>query len=272
MREKIEQLVLLSIAILSIVLSVADLFGLLDRISWLSANIPSITLALLGTIAVYLVLERRSKLDEIQKSVNSLDSKFSQVNAFFGAFRIRDHFSEIALIYELRREGKLTSDNALFVERNKVLNLWRDCMAGSKRWLAVTYTKQEVSWDTGWGNAIAQGIQTERISAGGTIKRVFVLDSLDELEYMRKIIEDHKKIRVDVRWILKSDLLKNQLVAERIKSIGTLDVSIVDDSWILRVFLDNKRQYTSAEVNKERELVEKAAFIFAEAFEAGKPI
>jgi hypothetical protein len=87
---------------------------------------------------------------------------------------------------------------------------------------------------------------------------------------MKKIIEGHKRIGVDVRWILKSELLKNQLVAERIKAIGTLDVSIVDDSWILRIFLDNKRQYTSAEVNKDRDLVEKAAFIFAEAFEAGK--
>ena len=232
MREKIEQLVLLSTAILSIVLSVADIFGLLDKITWLSANIPSITLALLGTIAVYLVLERRGKLDEIQKSLDSLDGKLSHVNAFFGAFRIRDHFNEIALIYELRREGKLTSDNSLFVEKNKVLNLGRDCMAGSKRWLAMTYTKQEVSWDTGWGNAIAQGIQAERISAGGTIKRVFVLDDLNEYDRMKKIIEGHKKIGVDVRWILKKDLLKNQLVAERIKSLGTLDVSIVDDSWI----------------------------------------
>lgn len=40
----------------------------------------------------------------------------------------------------------------------------------------------------------------------------------------------------------------------------------------IRIILDSKRQYTSAEVNKDRELVENAALVFAEAFEAGKPI
>jgi hypothetical protein len=140
------------------------------------------------------------------------------------------------------------------------------------QWFAITYTKQEVSWDSGWGNAIAQGIQSERISANGVIKRVFILDDLNEYKRMILIMEGHEKIGVDVRWILKNELLKNQLVAERIKALGTLDVSIVDGTWILRIFLDKKREYTSAEINKSSDLVKKAALVFSEAFEAAKTI
>lgn len=272
MKKKIERYSVAAIAIICTVLSIADLLGVQERIPWFSNNIASISLGLLGLIGIYLVLEHRSTLERIQESVDTLESKFSDVNAFFGAFRSRDRFSEIALLYRLRGDGKMISANTLVVDRGKVLNLWKDCMTESMRWLAVTYTRQEISWDTAWGDAIAQGMQTERITAGGVIKRVFVLDDMTEFERMRRIIEGHSKIGVDARWILKSELLKNQLVRERIESLGTLDVSIVDDSWILRIFLDPARQYTSSEINRDADLREKAVLVFTEAFAAGNRI
>lgn len=92
---------------------------------------------------------------------------------------------------------------------------------------------------------------------------------MQEHTRMLAIMEAQQTIGVEVRWILKDELLKNRIVAERIKDLGTFDVSIVDDSWLLRIFLTSKRKYTHAEAIRDGNLVEKANFVFAEAFEAG---
>src|SRR3712207_3265841 len=67
MREKAQQLVLGSIALLSIFISIADMFGFFQ--AFLSNRVPSLTLLVLGLVAGYLVLERRDKLDNIEKLV-----------------------------------------------------------------------------------------------------------------------------------------------------------------------------------------------------------
>jgi hypothetical protein len=66
MKEKYEQIVLGLVAILCIIISI------LDWLSWLPANIvkvPNLILLTLGLISGYLVLERRGKLDKMEKSI-----------------------------------------------------------------------------------------------------------------------------------------------------------------------------------------------------------
>jgi hypothetical protein len=62
------EIILLAItAIVSGLVSLLDMFGLLDSITWLSGRIPSLTLLMSGIIATYLVLERKNQLNELQK-------------------------------------------------------------------------------------------------------------------------------------------------------------------------------------------------------------
>lgn len=309
LKDRVEQATLALLAVIGIVLSVADLVGALDKITWLAQNIQAITLLILGLIAGHLVLERRGVLEatknstleqaatlaKIETSVArhremleatdrsiaglenhlvALDQGFAGAHAYMNAFRKRDHFSEICLLYQLRGYGKLKSEDRLVVDASHVLNVWRDCMAGSSTWWAFTYTHQKFSWDTGWGNAIAMGIQRERITAAGpgNIKRVFIAQGPEERAALHSIMEAQKQIGVDVRWISENALMQNPLVAERTKDIGTLDVSIVDGTWILAIYLDDQRRYTHAEVIREHELVDKAKLVFTEAFEAAKPV
>lgn len=145
MNEKLEQAGIWLVAIVSLTIATLDLIGLLGAMPWLSERVPTITLLVLGIIAGYLGLERRNKLDEINKEIAKLNQhnaelerRFSQVNAFIDAFRKKDHFSEISLIYQLRQQGRLTSEYSFVVEDNQVLNLWRDSIAGARRWLAIT--------------------------------------------------------------------------------------------------------------------------------------
>jgi len=62
------EIILLAItAIVSGLVSLLDMFGLLDSVTWLSGRIPSLTLLMSGIIATYLVLERKNQLNELQK-------------------------------------------------------------------------------------------------------------------------------------------------------------------------------------------------------------
>lgn len=70
MREKIEQFVFMATAVLSILISILDMFGMLEGISFFANRIPTITLLTVGLATGYLILERRSKLDRIEKLVD----------------------------------------------------------------------------------------------------------------------------------------------------------------------------------------------------------
>ncbi|MBI5840665.1 MAG: hypothetical protein HZB19_11240 [Chloroflexi bacterium] len=69
-REKIEQYTIVAIAVLAAVFSVLDTFGILEKVSFLSGLsglTPSLIVILLSLVAVYLIFERRSKLDRIDR-------------------------------------------------------------------------------------------------------------------------------------------------------------------------------------------------------------
>jgi hypothetical protein len=264
-KERVEQVVILIAAVFSVTISLADFFGLLDSMPWLAERIPSLTLLMLGVITGYLILERQ----RIQ-GVLDLEHRYSQINAFFNAFRENDHFSEVALIYSLRPYGKLVNERMVEVDRNHVLNFWRDCVRGCKHWFAVDYSKQEESWSSGWGDVSAQGIQQERIHAGAVIRRVFIVDNESQYERLKPVMKTQESIGIEVRWLTKDELLKNEFVSDHIKVLGTLDVAIIDDTWIYRGFVDQARRLTHASGTKERELTDIAKFVFREAFRKGK--
>ena len=60
---RIELVLLLTTAGVSLAISVLDLIGLLDTSSWIAQRIPALVLLCLGFVASYLIVERRCKLE-----------------------------------------------------------------------------------------------------------------------------------------------------------------------------------------------------------------
>ena len=58
-----------------LLISCLDLAGMLDSNSWIVARIPSLTLLAIGSVAGYLILERRGKLNDIAASLSSNHSE-----------------------------------------------------------------------------------------------------------------------------------------------------------------------------------------------------
>ena len=64
---RFEILLLGATAIISGFVAVLDFLGLLDGIPWLAGRVPTLTLLVSGSVATYLVLERRNQLESMQK-------------------------------------------------------------------------------------------------------------------------------------------------------------------------------------------------------------
>ena len=65
----LDKIILATTAIISFVVAILDFLGVLDSIPWLAARVPILTLLLSGSIAIYLILERRNQLEVMQKDV-----------------------------------------------------------------------------------------------------------------------------------------------------------------------------------------------------------
>jgi hypothetical protein len=188
-------------------------------------------------------------------------------NAFFKTLQKGGRFSEIILIWGLRTHFKILSNNSIQVDRIYVLDFWRDCIANTKRWCAIDYSKQ--AWEKGLENHVADSVQSERIKSGGEIKRVFLFDSDQECEKSMKIMKAQEEIGVKVKYIKKQDL-EDKLHPKYTKIIKTLSFAIADDSWVYREFYDEKRNLTHAEILSDQKCIKIAQYIFDQAFINGK--
>ena len=70
------EIILLSITvILSGLVSILDFLGVLDSVSWLAGRIPTLTLLVIGLMAGYLIIERKSHLEKMNRDLgNSIES------------------------------------------------------------------------------------------------------------------------------------------------------------------------------------------------------
>jgi hypothetical protein len=70
-RKQIDLVLLGATAVLSIGISFLDFFGLMDGISWLNIDISTITLLLVGMVALFLAIERRNFLEGVEERLIS---------------------------------------------------------------------------------------------------------------------------------------------------------------------------------------------------------
>src|SRR5262245_29573635 len=82
-RETAERITMIVVALLATAVSLADIFGVLEAFHALhpvQEKIPVIVLLLLGLVSLYLVFERRGKLDKIETELLSLTSGLNNIN------------------------------------------------------------------------------------------------------------------------------------------------------------------------------------------------
>lgn len=81
LKEGVETLSLAACAALVILYSVADLLGLLDGLPFLRSQAPVITLAALGAILAYLLVERRSSIERLHTGIDATLERLGTLEA-----------------------------------------------------------------------------------------------------------------------------------------------------------------------------------------------
>jgi hypothetical protein len=197
--------------------------------------------------------------------VEKIYHQYEAVNTLLRELQAPDKFSEILLLHGLKDLGHL-SQSSISVSKDDVRNFWRDCLArADTKWSVLTYALADETWGiTSWSNK-ALAIQEERIVSGCTIERVFVVDNIDERKRLQEIMEEHSRRGIKVFWVLKDELLANKAANESWRKIGTLDVAVVDVSWVYKTSFDQQRNIIGASATKSKAIFEAATLLISEA-------
>jgi len=169
--------------------------------------------------------------------------------------------SELSLLYGFKNYSKI-SDKYIWVPKDVVWDFWKDCISRTEhKFTILSYASNEETWHLHGWREFALAIQEERLKNGCRIERLFCLETNKEKDELNNEMMIQKNIGIDVGYFLKKNLLNNKLVKKYSHEIGTLDVALIDDSWVMRGHLDNKRSFTGASASRDEELLKRVSFI-----------
>ncbi len=236
---------------------ISDAENIIRRVSLFIENLESIS---------YI-----DKLNDIYSAFVNFEKRFSQVNAFFYVLEKNERFQYLALKYGLRRLTKIIDEETIKVyDYNETLDTWRECILESSEWYAASYAKNAWGLGDGFGDRISFDYQRLRMETGGDIRRVFIVDDMDEYERLKSVMKKQSGIKVNVRWVLRDNLEKLRHVTQSQKELGTWDLSLVDNQkWTFMFNLDTEKNINGCTISMRPDIVYHARVIFQEAWEAG---
>jgi len=180
-------------------------------------------------------------------------------------------FHELRLLYALRGAQLPDSGIGLDVDRNETIRLWRDALIESRTWDALSSADE--LWDDD-EREISEAYQDLQMRLGpqNRLRRVFVLDSADELSTRRELLRDQNDTlrNGNLRWILRADLsriLQRRGFASH-PIASDLDFAVVDNAFVLwfRLSLNPDRRLLGSRLVNDEWTLTNARNIFDIAF------
>lgn len=275
----VEHAILGVVASISILIGVLHSFGVLES-EFLHERLPSITLAVVGLMAAYMIVERRGWVERLDLTLKELalsDERISQrldsideaaVKVVAGLDGLSgDRFAELKLVYGLRSYSTVLSRNEIKGTADQVFDLWADSLREASTFWAFNYVNPDEVWATkGWAFNVAHALQVARVRLGCVIKRVFIIDSIDEHDTLEELMSRQSDSGIEVKWVLKAELAKEPLIGQYVRDVGTWDFVVIDSELLFRVQLDELRRIKGCSLLRDRELCRKASYAFNEAF------
>ncbi len=223
------------------------------------------TSLLIGTISFFSIELIRLKL-----STEKILEQHNLINSLINLLKPHDKVSELALLYGLRNLSKLTPESVL-VSKDDTWDFWKDCVGRAEnKFSIISYTSPDETWNLKGWKEFSLAVQEERIKNDCKIERIFCIDSESEKEMLKDVMLSQQKIGIEVGYVLKEKLLSNKVVNEYCRDIGTLDVAIIDDFWVMKAHLDNNRNFIGASATRDKEILRKVSFVFREAKKIAK--
>jgi hypothetical protein len=213
--------------------------------------------------------ELREQLAIVQESLRQLHDLTSRNLVSFFPLLWQDagsrKFHELRLLYALRGAQLPSNGIGLDVDRNESIRLWRDALSSA-----------DELWDDD-EREISEAYQDLQMRLGpqNRVRRVFVLDSIEELSTRRELLRDQNETlsNGNLRWILRADLSR---ILQRRGFAGSpiaidLDFAVVDNAFVLwfRLGQDADRRLLGSRLVNDEETMTNARNIFDIAFNNG---
>lgn len=213
---------------------------------------------LVGLVAYFAVEMLRFNL-----WAEKIHDQYQRVATAIEALQATDPVSDLLLLYGLRQRGRL-DNSSVRVDRDDVWRFWRDCIGrANNRWSAVTYAQAADTWRLAWKQA-ALAIQKERVMNGCTIERVFVVDSNEEWTSLTDVVAEQRAAGISISWVLKEKVTAHALASTAAQRLGTMDLAVVDDTWIYSTYLTDDRKLKGSCASRDTAALEAARTLVRE--------
>lgn len=170
--------------------------------------------------------------EEASKKVNRLEQNLGSLNS-----SLADRFRASAQLEALLRYRTET------IPSGRMDEVWLELIWGIRsEYLATNYINAPALYRTGYaGSALA--IQSTKIKTmSAKIRKVFIVDSDNELNEIRDILTQQKEAGIEVKYIHKKKIDANQGLAAKCAHLETIDFGLFDSHVLLLWFLGKKKR------------------------------
>ncbi len=207
-------------------------------------------LLLFASSELFLVLIAYENLERTNNAAISIASALPEEGRF-------SDFFAILLLSSLRRHARRMLVDGIEINRKEEApRVWTECISQIETSLVVTsYILPSYWWKKGYAEPTIE-IQKRKVAEGKKIIRIFLWENDEEFQTLRDVAVKQKEGKIIVKHAQYKDIMSDKKIATCLKRVGTADVAVIDNNWVVLHFLDKKRDTKSITISRNPEKVE----------------
>jgi hypothetical protein len=192
------------------------------------AGLFSIIVGLLSTLVIAHLVESYRHSQDIRK----LNINFVNLLG-----KISEKYQDASDLAQILNYGVTTIPGEQYFDTFLQL-LWRF----ENTTLASNYIYPDEGWGRAYGDLFAE-IQRSKIKVNkAIIRRVFIVDSEEEVNRLGSIMSEQKEVGVKVKYIFKSKIETTTMLKNKADRLETLDFDVVDSKYVWLTIMDKNRK------------------------------
>lgn len=192
------------------------------------AGLFGIMIGLLTTLVVAELVESYRHSQDISKTNHHLVNLLQKIG---------ERQQEVSDFAQILRYGVTTVPRGQFYDVLLEL-LWRI----ENGVLGANYIDPDEGWGRAYGELFTE-IQRTKIKVNkATIRRIFIVDSEEEVNRLRSVMDTQKEVGIKIKYIFKRKIETTSMLKDWTDRLETLDFDVVDSKYVWLTLLDKNRK------------------------------
>lgn len=211
-------------------------------------------IGIFGTVFSYLI--------QIQQLVVRSETTQKRLLETITRLNPSNPISEVILKYGLK-QMHLGYNKGFKVGAEDFWELWIDCLYRTKStWKGLSLTD---SWECAISSQ-GRDFEKFKILKECSIKRVFIQKEVSGTINVNDLVKEQKANGIKAKSINERDLLKAKYIKDNFKITKTLDFAIIDDKWVMLVYLHRNKKVNYAVLSDDDRTLKACKIIFEESY------